>query len=177
MYHMKTFTKVTLAVVAFLCCSQLVSAQTVGQGAWMVGGSAGFESFKYKDAENSTTTILLNPNLGYFIADDLAIGLELGLLSVSFDGESSTSFALGPFVRYYITDPIYITVGAALELDEGGGTAINAGVGYSWFLNDGLAIEPELFLTLYNNDGDAADYTIFGLSIGVQGFANHEHGM
>ena len=174
---MKTFTKVTLAVVTFLCCSQLVSAQTVGQGAWMVGGAAGFSSFKFKDADASTTTIFLQPNLGYFIADDLAIGLNISLVSQSFDGNSNTSFGLGPFVRYYVTDPIYITVGADLELDEGGGTTIGAGVGYSWFLNDGLAIEPELFFNIYNNDGDAGDYSIFGLSIGVQGFANHEHGM
>jgi outer membrane protein len=168
---MKNFTKATLSLVAVLCFTQLSLGQTVNQGAWMVGGSAGFSSMKFKDADNSLSTIVLNPNLGYFIADDLAIGLDVGFVSQSFDGESESTFGLGPSIRYYVTDPIYVTVGANLELDEGGGTTIVAGVGYSWFLNNSVAIEPELFLNLYNNDGDISDYTIFGLSIGVQAFA------
>jgi len=174
---MKSLMKLTLAMVGFLCMTQMVSAQTVGKGAWMVGGSAGFSVQKFKDADESTTFIGLNPTLGYFIADDLAIGLGIGFNSVSFDGNSSSTFNLGPFVRYYVTDPIFIQVGANLGLDEGAGTSFGAQVGYSWFLNNGVAIEPALFFTSFGNDGDALDYSVFGLSVGVQAFAHHDHGM
>ena len=74
----------------------------------MVGGAAGFASSKFKDADNSTTTVIIAPNLGYFIADDLALGLGVGFVSTSFNGNSNSSFNLGPFARYYVTEPIFV---------------------------------------------------------------------
>jgi len=168
---MKSLMKFTLTIFAFLCVSQ-ISAQTVGKGAWMVGGSAGFNIRSIEDVDDSETRIFLDPNLGYFIADDLAIGLHLAFTSTSFGGNSTSTFGLGPFVRYYVVDPIFIQAHVDLDLTEDGSDPrFGAAVGYSWFLNDGLAIEP----ALYFNTG--ASVTNFGLSIGVQGFANHNHGM
>ena len=175
--RMKKLMKITLILAGFFCLSGMISAQTVGKGAWMVGGAAGFTSSKFKDADNSTTTVIIAPNLGYFIADDLALGLGVGFVSTSFNGNSNSSFNLGPFARYYVTEPIFVQVGADLGLDEGAGTTIGASVGYSWFLNNGVAVEPALFFNIFNNDGDAGDFTIFGLSIGVQAFVHHEHGL
>lgn len=168
---MKNLMKFTLTIFSFLCLTQ-VSAQTVGKGAWMVGGSAGFNIQSIEDVDDSQTTIFLDPTLGYFIADDLAIGLHLGFTSTSFAGNSTSTFGLGPFVRYYFVDPIFIQAGVDLDLsDNGGDPRFGASVGYSWFLNDGLAIEP----ALYFNTGNSVSN--FGLSIGVQGFTNHTHGM
>src|SRR5689334_4673144 len=108
---MKSLMKFTLALVGFLCMTQMISAQTVGKGAWMVGGSAALDITKYKEADESVTSILFNPTLGYFIADDLAIGLGLTVYDNGVEG-SDAFFGLGPFVRYYVTDPIFIQVGA-----------------------------------------------------------------
>jgi hypothetical protein len=55
-------------------------------------------------------TVNLSPNMGYFILDNLAIGLGLGVGFTIIDSESgdyntsltSTSLSAGPFVRYYI---------------------------------------------------------------------------
>ena|SRR5688572_15241484 len=174
---MKNLMKITFTVAAFLIMSQMVSAQVVGQGAWMVGGSAGFQSFKFKDADESTTIIDFSPNLGYFIADDLAIGLGLNVTSISSDGESFTDFGLGPFVRFYFADAIFAQAGVNLGLGDSEFTEFQVGVGYSWFLNDGVAIEPMLFYNSHSEDGDTFDASTFGLSIGVQAFANHDHGM
>lgn len=166
---MKLFTR-TLSLVAFVCLAQLVSAQTVNQGAWMIGGSAGFTSINPKEGDESTSVLDISPNVGYYIADDLAIGLGISFTSVSIDGNSNSTTSLSPFVRYYVTNPIFLQVGADLGLDDGAGTAIGASVGYSWFLNNSVAIEPALFFQSYNEDGDFFDYTAFGLSIGVQAF-------
>lgn len=169
--RMKNLLKFTLSLIAFLCLSQVVSAQTVNKGAWMVGGSAGFNIQSIEDVDDSQTTIFLDPNLGFFIADDLAIGLHLAFQSTSFGGNSTSTFGLGPFVRYYVVDPIFIQAGVDLDLsDNGGDPRFGASVGYSWFVNDGLAIEP----ALYFNTGNSVSN--FGLSIGVQGFA-HRTGM
>jgi len=168
---MKNLVKFTLSLVAFLCLSQTISAQAVNQGAWMVGGSAGFQSQKYKDADESTTYINLSPNLGYFIADDLAIGLALNLSSISSDGESVTDFGLGPFVRFYFADAIFAQAGVNLGLGDSEFTEFQVGVGYSWFVDNSVAIEPMLFYNSHSVDGDTFDYSVFGLSIGIQAFA------
>ena len=161
--------------LCLLFTSQLVSAQAVGQGVWMLGGNAGFTSTKFKAADESNTTLFLNPNLGYFIADDLAIGLNLNLTSAN----EVTTFGLGPFVRFYFADAIFAQAGVDLGLGDNEFTAFQVGVGYSWFLSNGVAVEPMLFYRSHGVDlpGDAGDFSVIGLSIGVQAFVNHEHGM
>jgi hypothetical protein len=169
---MKMFTKSIIAIFAMVCFTQAASAQTVGSGAWMIGGSAGFSSTKVKGQDGSQTTILIDPTVGYFIANDLAVGAELGFLSQSFGGTTLTSTGLGPFVRYYVTNPIFIQAHVSLDLSSNGqDPTYGAAVGYSWFLNNGVAIEPAVFFNTGNNT------TEIGLSIGVQAFLNHDHGM
>lgn len=177
---MKTFTRPFLIAFAILTSVGFISAQTVNQGAWMLGGSVGFSSLKVKDADASTTYLNISPNVGYYIIDDLAIGARINFLSESFDGESESNVGIGPFLRYYVTDPIFLQIGYDIEaavLDwnivfAGEGSTLHAAVGYSWFLNSGVAIEPSLYLNLYSGDGDFdADYTRFGLNVGVQAFA------
>lgn len=172
---MKNLVKFTFTLISFLCLSQAVSAQAVNQGAWMVGGSGGFRSTNFKDSDVSVTTIDLSPNLGYFIADDLAIGLALNLSSTSVDGESSTDFGLGPFIRFYFADAIFAEVGANLGLGDAEFTDIQLALGYSWFVDNSVAIEPKLFYRIHNvDDLNPVDFdaSIFGLAIGIQAFVD-----
>jgi hypothetical protein len=172
---MKNLVKITLSLVAFLCLSQVVSAQAVNQGAWMLGGTAGFRSESVKDSDVSVTTIDVSPNLGYFIADDLAIGLSLNLSSVSVDGNSSTDFGLGPFIRFYFADAIFAQVGANLGLGDREFTDLELGLGYSWFVDNSVAIEPKLFYRIHGVGDDVVgdfDSSVFGLSIGIQAFVD-----
>ena len=174
---MKNFLKFTFTLIAFVSMSQMLSAQAVGQGVWMLGGSAGFQSESLKDVDGSETTLFLNPNVGYFIADDLAIGLNLGFTSISSDAFDASYFSLGPFVRFYFADAIFAQAGVNLGLGDDEFTEFQVGVGYSWFLSDGVAIEPMLFYRSHGVDDPGIDSSVFGLSIGVQAFVNHEHGM
>ncbi len=177
---MKLMSKV-IVLLCILSSTELVIAQTVNQGAWMIGGTAGFSSQKFDGVDESQTIINITPNLGYYIMDDLAIGARVNFLSVSFDGDTDSNFGFGPYARYYITNPIFLQAGidfeaAALDLnsllnDEGSST-LHFMVGYSWFLNNSIAIEPALYYDIYNGDEDIndADYSRFGLNIGVQAF-------
>lgn len=174
---MKNFTKIALLLVAMMFFGQLASAQTVGKESWMIGGSAGFSSQKYKNDDKSSSILNISPNAGYYFADDFAILLGIGFRSISYDGESTSFFSLAPGLRYYVTDPIFIQADASFGLDDFGGTTFGISVGYSWFLNNSIAIEPSLFFESSNNDGDNFDYTAFGLRIGVQGFLHHDHDM
>ena len=185
---MKGLQKIILLIVGFLSIFQLVHSQTVGKGAWMLGGSAGFSSMKVKDVDGSTTLINITPNLAYYFADDLAIGARLNFLSSSTDGNSDSNFGFGPYVRYYVTNPIFIQAGidfeaATIDLNSlfasEGSTTIHAAVGYSLFLNNSVAIEPAVYINLYNGDENdfIGDFTRFGLNIGIQAFVHHDHGM
>jgi hypothetical protein len=78
--------------------------------------SLGFSSIKYKsDADgfeepepSKMTSFNLLPKVGYFFADNLAIGLDarISLSSEKYGGEddkySTRIFSAGPFIRYYI---------------------------------------------------------------------------
>ncbi|MGB3077912.1 MAG: hypothetical protein WBB31_02450 [Saprospiraceae bacterium] len=185
---MKLFTKSIIAIFALVCITQAISAQTVGSGAWMLGGSAGFSSTKVKGADASTTLINITPNVGYFFANNLAVGARVNFLSSSSNGNSNSNFGYGPFARLYVTDPIFIQAGidfeaATLDFNSifagDGSTTIHAAVGYSLFLNNSVAIEPSVYINIYNGGDDNfdSDYTRFGLNIGVQAFCNHDHGM
>jgi hypothetical protein len=147
-----------------------ITAQTIDQGTWMIGGSAGFSSTKVKNIPASTN-LDLSPKFGLFIIDDLAVGLGISYKSTSSDGSSNSTFGLGPFVRYYLTDPIFVQAGVDLGLEEDSATSFSLSLGYSWFVDNTVAIEPALFFSSVNYDGESSDATIFGLSIGIQAFA------
>jgi hypothetical protein len=79
--------------------------------------SLGFSSVKYKSnsSENvdpdviKVTTVNIQPKFGYFIANNLAVGLNVSLGSSTSKPQSGgkstlTSFGVGPFVRYYISE-------------------------------------------------------------------------
>jgi len=105
----------------------LLNAQT-NQGKFIVGVSSlhsfassgselmslGYTSIKSKsDADGfqesepeKSFSINANPKAGYFVIDNLAIGLDLNIgfsiYNLGDDKSSHTTFAVGPFVRYYI---------------------------------------------------------------------------
>lgn len=182
---MKLFTKATLTLIVLVSLTRMVSAQTVNSGAWMVGGNLGFNSIKTDGDDNSETWFNLSPNVGYYIINDLAIGARLSLVSYSYDGASESQFGFGPWARYYFVNSLYAQAGIdfgstgmdffSLLADEGS-TTLNFGIGYSWFLNNSVAIEPSLLYSIYSADEEGlfADYTRFGFNIGVQAFIGRE---
>ena len=147
-----------------------LSAQAVSAGAWMIGGTAGFASTKFQESDNSSTFFNLSPSVGVYIIDDLAIGLGLSYSSVKIGDNSESSTNVSPYVRYYFINPVFAQAGLDIGLSEGSGLAFNAAVGYSWFLNDNVAVEPQFYYVNYNQEGEFGDYSTFGLAIGIQAF-------
>mgnify|MGYP006286550753 CR=1 FL=1 len=122
--------KITILAISLITINfGLLQAQT-NQGKVLLGVSStlslagtgsdlmnlGYSSVKYKsDADgfeesvpDKMTSINLLPKVGYFVADNFAIGLVLNIaLSSTKNGEdndkySQTLLSVGPFVRYYI---------------------------------------------------------------------------
>lgn len=90
------------------------------KGHWLVGGSGRFYSYKNEYLSSSFTRngkytqIDLSPNIGYFLSDKFAIGLNTTISSLKGDfmvvggggsgGSSSQRYLFGTFGRYYFLE-------------------------------------------------------------------------
>lgn len=153
------------------------------QGTLMIGGSAGLEFTKDKNKNggttverSKTTNFFLEPQVGYFVIDRLAIGggLGLGLSSTKYTDEyggdkvNSTRIAVEPFARYYLPQNIFFQgkfmVGSVSYKEKNDGrtekdsyslTGFALSAGYSILLNDNVAIEPQVgYQSEAQKDGD-----------------------
>jgi opacity protein-like surface antigen len=160
-----------LAIVSFFTVGALAQVQ---KGNAMVGGSAGFQN------GDNATTVSLSPKIGYFVIDRLAIGASLAVEFDKVGSDKSTSFGLGPFARYYITDgtPLKVFGEAAFGFsrtkfsgfdDTFKSNNFGLGIGASYFLSDDVAVDAVFGYNSFQvEDSDRSN--IFGLTIGVQAF-------
>ncbi len=106
--------KIVLAV-AVLCYSSSLLSQTtyaIEKGSWLAGGKTklSFTSEPYFNNEKiKTSSFRFSPNLGYFVADQWAIGgkLDFETSSTKFgnmDPEKYNDIGLGIMTRYYFLE-------------------------------------------------------------------------
>lgn len=152
-------------------------AQT-GKGGVLLGGTAGFQ-VQFTDPE-STTNVELSPQLGFFIANNLAIGGALNFNFSKSGDSNASSFGIAPFGRYYFEGEkssrlfVQAQVGyLSTKFDFFGddetisGTQIGFGPGVAIFLNDHVAIEGLLAYNILGGDFSTND---LGLRFGVQAY-------
>ena len=123
----------------------------------------------------------LNPNYGYFIANNLAIG---GILSMSYTSTKNLqtrSGILSPFIRYYFGAPktamffAYGSAGGGLRSDNSqknvGLFNYSVGPGFDYFVNNHVAFEALATFSgsKYNESGTGFNNSV-GLLIGLQVF-------
>lgn len=168
----------TLAMLAgLLLCAGAAFAQPV-QGSVLIGGTAGFNSTSFD--EDNFTTVHLNPVLGFFITDQLAVGASATLTFFGGDADGST-FGIGPFIRYYFNNSgdarffgqagiEYTSTDPGEPFDSFSTFGFNVGAGVDWFLNPNVALEAVLaFGSAKEEDADES-VTNIGLNIGVAAF-------
>jgi outer membrane protein len=101
--------KKVFLIVLVCIFPKLIHAQ-VSKGTIFLGGSFGITSDKEPASQSfpeiKTTGFVSSPGVGYFLTDNLAIGIDANFgSSVTEQGASErtiTSINLGPFVRYYV---------------------------------------------------------------------------
>lgn len=100
-----------LVGILFACSISLtfVQAQLV-KGSKVIGGGLSYissESKDYLEQDIKSSSLAFVPSFGYFVADDLAVGINLGYRSSKVknnfanDDDKYSEFSVGPFVRYY----------------------------------------------------------------------------
>ncbi len=127
-------------LASILLCFMLVwaNAQTE-KGDWMVGGS-----FRL-NTSNNNTEIALAPDAGIFVADNLAIGGNLALVYAKSGNAKTTTFGIGPFVRYYFTHDnirpiLHGSLNFTSEKTKITGYPSSTNNGTNYFLGGGAAI-------------------------------------
>ena len=161
----------TLGLVAIV---GMASAQT-DQGGWVVGASSnlGFTSESQDGVADNTSTINLGTRAGYFIIDNLSLGLLLNFNNESQGDFKDTQTTIGPWARYYVGGQFFL--GAAYGIGSnksdngvtetktsGGNLLLEAG--YPIFMGDNVAIEPALNYTMGMGDFDGR--SSFGVGVG-----------
>lgn len=165
-YNPSYMKKITILAIAI--CSTFGAYAQYSKGRMLVGGSLSFsaetEKTKYDgntQTDGKWTSFSLEPQFGYFVIDNLAVGasLDLGLSKWRDDDDSdddytSTSIEFRPTVRYYLPQNIFfqgqVAFGSSkdkygsgnVDEDKYSNSGFTLGVGYAYFLNDNIAIEP-----------------------------------
>jgi len=149
------------------------SAKT--KGSYFAGGSISFnttsskQSFGEFSSKANTFGITASPIAGYYIMDNLAVGLalEIGASSEKTDDSkvTSTSLGIGPFARYHFDNGFFgeagAIIGSSKQTQEAGGASaaeiklnafgFRAGAGYSFFIGNHVALEPALYYVWQNS--------------------------
>lgn len=157
------FLTLALTLLAWTATLERAEAQ-VSRGTILAGGNAGLQIFS-RDG-NSDVVLQINPTLGFFVNDALAIGANLNLIFT----DNLTQFGFGPLARYYFTPNVFGQAGfgfTSLKLgnfDADTSLYGNFGLGYSIFLNQNVALEPLLVFNF------AEAQNVYGINLGFQVF-------
>lgn len=171
----------------------LAEAQTV-QGTFTVGGGVSFSSGKDQNpyGEIKSSTFSFRPSLGYFVVDNLAVGVNLGLTSGKQEQGGTTfktsEFQVGPFARYYVFTSnerfAFMAEAAVLfgsdkqEYSNGGeqkgsSTTFYLSPGFTYFLTDRWGLDLQLQgISFYSSDPnkDVDNDKESGVTIGAEFF-------
>ena len=162
----------------------------VKHGSILVGGN--LSGFAYKTSDNLHSAnnvqqdgrriqVNLQSKNGYFIMNDLAVGLNLNVFhestKVTSDPEQEafreTYFMAGPFARYYLVNGFFGEAGASLgkhNFSDGFQSNLlegTVGVGYAFFFNEKFSIEPTISFRYFRQTKDDQVYSSFGPLLGV----------
>ena len=166
----------------------LISISTTAQitkGNWMVGGTASFTSSSYESTTNNNNTssgkgigIILSPTFGYFIIDKLALGISPTFGYTKTDGgNDSTSYGIGPFIRYYLLKPekrinVLTNVSYYYGTNNANTTSdnLNFKAGPVIFLNSSVALELTLNYNIgqFKSDSSVSTFKSFNFGLGFQ---------
>lgn len=147
------------------------------KGKWMVEtnlnpfSSIGTTGLLYNKTKN-TEAWGIGGEAGYFVIDQLAIKAGIGynkskmdLIGLSIDNKSF-NYTVG--AKYYIINaiPVQVDFGGIKVNDAKQNLIFGGQVGYAWFINDNITIEPQIRYNLSNGDNGYQNDNVFSARIG-----------
>lgn len=156
---MKRILLFTLLISSFQLTAQ-IKKNTI-----MAGGSLTFSNHTPKGGGSSSTIFNINPNFGYFVADNFAVGTGL---SFNAYGSGNNIVYVSPYLRYFVKK-FYLQT----KFDYGryysqNNSNLSFDLGYALFLNDNVALEPAFYFS-QNLNGQGSN---LGFKMGFQIYFN-----
>ena len=185
--------KKTLLSLTALFAFGVVTAQeepaTIGfsKGDVFASGTVNYSSQKHGEAK--TNQFAMAPAVGYFVSNNIAVGVVVGYTSRDYkpSDETYSSLLAGIFGRYYFNPANKFTIYGHLhaayvwtkrETDFGGGQqeykengfAVSAGPGFNYWLSNHLALETNFGVIGYsstapNNRGGSQATNTFNIGL------------
>ena len=156
---MKKLLFAAAAVFAFGMANAQEETKSFGfnEGDIILEGNLGFSSTNDKNTEEKTSSFNFNPKVGYFMSDNLAIGVELMVGSnkeevAGVDTDKNSNVGAGVFARYYFMDlgerfKPYGEFGLGFNSGKAGladvkysGIGAGVGLGVNYFVTEKIAI-------------------------------------
>ena len=170
-----------IVISAFLLVSSMTLMAQENQktyfqeGKKFIGGSVQFEREEDSNKDKTTSTKII-PQVGYFIKNDIAIGLGAGYERSEIEAIDSDfkKYTLDPFARKYWIPTSRLGIFAQADASLGWGEesdnttfvwGINVRPGVTYFLSEKIAFDTTLGRIGYNDNGDDARDHGFGLSL------------
>jgi hypothetical protein len=180
-------------LAGLLVASSIVSsrafaqASPIGKGSWIISGTAGVNSQHFDGSDQTSTTVFVAPNALYFVAPGLAIGGQVSLGYGTNPSNTTTSFGIGPSIRYFFADQHAKTLpfasatvspqwtsadpkGATLASSSTHGLGIEGTAGMTFLLVPHVGVTGEAYYDHSSMSGDVGSLhvTQSGYSIGVR---------
>lgn len=147
------------AFVAFGLTANAQEEQTFGfaEGDIIVEGNIGYNNTTDNNTEEKTNVFTIAPKAGYFVTENLAVGVELAYMSstqevAGTDTADMSSFGAGVFARYYFLDlgkrfKTYSELGLGFASSKdnladvkANGFGAGLGLGINYFVKENIAI-------------------------------------
>ena len=163
--------KKNISLIVLLLTFSFNSFSQIEKNTLMIWGSASFDNQHTKSTNNTSTSLKINPQFGFFFADNFAVGAVFGINNFG----SVKSWSASPFVRYYLKY-LFTEVSYGLKRETIGDFSDNSSVlkgsiGYAVFLNDNVALEPSLYYS-QNFAGGKTYGSNYGIQLGLQIYLN-----
>lgn len=171
--------KKNIVMIAFLFLSMQSYAQTE-KNKLMLGGNINYSSVKTGSLNVKNTTLNLSPSVGYFVGDNLAVGVNINYSQEKFAHITQNSLSFGPFARYYFGkhDKLKPFGQIGLGLFSGKhqvnlidtnvkGSTYHIGLGAAYFITKNVALEG-FFQYQKINLNEGSNSNTLGLRIGFQ---------
>jgi hypothetical protein len=145
------------------------SSEGFSKGDVFVTGAFSLGSTNDKNAEVKTSSFEIAPQLGYFVSENIAIGLKVGYSSDKTKSSVATTsdisgIEVGAFGRYYFTPASKFSLFGQLGFDYGSltnnltnpkaklnTTDINLGLGLNYFVSSNFSIEAGVAALSFGN--------------------------
>lgn len=131
----------------------------------MAGGSLTFNNHTPKGGGSSSTTFSINPNFGYFVAENFVIGTGLNFNAY---GSGNSFVYVSPYLRYYVKKFYLQTKFDYGRFNSQNNSNLSFDLGYALFLNDNVALEPAFYFA-QNLNGQGSN---LGFKMGFQIYFN-----